>query len=94
MVEIRLQPACQQVHVRERRAHTHDLHTVEKHLSINRSSKGSFTLSKDESESNFFLRSLSLLNVNIKFDSVCTHLEAMAPSLLLQYKQTLEVHFY
>ena len=45
-------------------------------------SKGSLTLS----ESDFFFWYLSLLNVNIKLDSLWTHLEAM--SLSRQYKRT------
>ena len=36
-----------------------------------------------------FLWCLSLLNVNIKFDSLWTHLEAMSLSLSRQYKGTL-----
>ena len=34
---------------------------------------------------------LSLLNVNIKLDSLRTHLEAMSLSLSLQYKRTLNL---
>ena len=39
----------------------------------------------------FFLRSLSLLSVNIKLDSLWTHLEVISLSLLRQYKRILTV---
>ena len=50
--------------------------------------KGSFT--SYDSESNFFLWSLSLLSVNIKLDALWTHLEVMSISLPFQHKRVTE----
>ena len=55
-----------------------------------------FTLKESELESDFFLWSLSLLNVNIKLDSLWTHLGVMLLwlSLLSQYKWNLKVQLH